>query len=122
MGSILTTIKKLLGLEEEYTPFDQDIIVFINSVFLTLKQLGVGPEAGYQIKSSEDKWKDFLEPSPLLDTVKDYIYLKVKILFDPPSSSFVLDAYKSQISELEWRMNVEVDRYEGGETDVVIQK
>lgn len=110
MQSILTTIKKLLGIVEEYEAFDQDILVMINSAFLNLKQLAVGPEEGFSISSKEQVWTDFLPEGSLLEAVKQYLYLKVRITFDPPSSSFVLEAYNKQIQELEWRMNVDADK------------
>lgn len=113
MESILTSIKKLLGITEEYKQFDPDIIMFINSAFSVLTQLGVGSEDGYSIKSDEETWDDYLAYNELeagqLEMVKTYVYLKVRVSFDPPSSSFVLDVFNKQISELEWRINVVVD-------------
>lgn len=109
MESILTSIKKLLGITEEYEHFDADIIMHINSVFMTLTQLGVGPEEGFIIEDDTAIWTDFI-PNPIkLQAVKSYIYLKVKLLFDPPTSSAVMEAYNRQISEFEWRLNVAVD-------------
>lgn len=107
--SILNTIKKMLGLEDEYQPFDVDVIVLINSAFMTLTQLGVGPELGFAIKDYTAKWSDFLTNDIKLEAVKQYVYLKVKVAFDPPTSSSVLEAYKQQISELEWRINVHAE-------------
>lgn len=110
MESILTSIKKLLGITEEYTHFDTDIIVHINSVFATLNQLGVGPAEGYEIEDSVDAWGDFLgDKEKLLNTVKTYTYLKVKLLFDPPLSSAVIEAMNRQIAELEWRITATTD-------------
>ena len=111
MDSILTSIKKLLGITEEYTHFDPDIITHINSAFFTLTQLGVGPSEGFSIKNSSATWDDFLSnaKSKNLEAVKSYVYLKVKLLFDPPLTSSVTEAIKSQISEYEWRLNVEAD-------------
>lgn len=112
MDSILTSIKKLLGIAEEYDHFDPDIIMHINSVFMILTQLGVGPSEGFIIYDDSAVWDDFLlngsQPYPLT-TVKSYMYLKVKLLFDPPSSSAVIESINRQISELEWRLNVAVD-------------
>ena len=108
MGSILTSIKKLLGITEEYEHFDPDIIMHINSAFMILNQLGVGPEEGFFIKDKSSTWDEFLSGSNL-EAVKTYVYLKVKLLFDPPLSSTVIEAIKSQISELEWRLNVSTD-------------
>lgn len=111
MESILTSIKKLLGITEDYTHFDSDVITHINSAFFTLTQLGVGPSEGFSIKDSSETWDDFLSNanSKNLEAVKSYVYLKVKLLFDPPLTSSVTEAIKSQISEYEWRLNVEAD-------------
>lgn len=111
-NSILLTIKKMLGLTKDYDVFDQEIMVHINSVFSTLNQLGAGPKNGFRIHGPEDTWESFIGSSLDLEFIKDYIYLKVKILFDPPTSSFVLDSMNNQIKELEWRINVQVDRYD----------
>lgn len=111
-NSILLTIKKMLGLTPDYDVFDQEIMVHINSVFSTLNQLGAGPKNGFRIHSKDDTWDSFIGSSLDLEFIKDYIYLKVRILFDPPTSSFVLDAMNNQIKELEWRINVQVDRYD----------
>lgn len=109
MESILTSIKKMLGIEEEYTQFDEDIIMHINSVFLNLTQLGVGPAEGFFIEDDTDTWDDFIGDSTQLQAVKTYMYLKVKLLFDPPLSSSVIESMNRMISELEWRLNVAVD-------------
>jgi hypothetical protein len=106
MESILTSIKKLLGIAEEYTHFDSDIIMHINSVFMILNQLGVGPEKCFRITGSSEIWDDFILDEIDLESVKSYIYLKVKLLFDPPLSSSVSDSMNRMISEFEWRMNV----------------
>lgn len=109
--SILTSIKKLLGISEEYTHFDTDIVIHINSVFMVLKQLGVGPAEGYSIESADNNWTDFIPDASItkVNAIKSYVYLKVKLLFDPPLSSSVMEAMNRQISEFEWRLNVEVD-------------
>lgn len=109
VDSILTSIKKLLGPEEIYEHFDADIIMHINSAFSTLTQLGVGPEEVFVIKDKTAIWTDFIQDDKRLEFVKTYIYLKVKLVFDPPLSSSVLDAMNRQINELEWRLNVAVD-------------
>lgn len=110
MESILTSTKKLLGITEEYTHFDADLIMHINSVFTILAQLGVGPKEGFRIEDELATWNDFLQTeSVLLDSVKSYMYLKVKLVFDPPLSGTVMEAYNRMISELEWRLNVTVD-------------
>jgi len=107
--SILYSIKKMLGLDPDYSAFDADIMIHINSVFMILRQLGVGPQDGYAISGPDEKWSDFLGSSTLLEPVKSYIYLKVRSVFDPPSNSYVQDAIQKQIAEYEWRLNVEVD-------------
>ena len=109
MESILTSIKKLLGIEEEYTQFDNDIIMHINSVFLNLTQLGVGPAEGFLIEDDTATWEDFIGDSNQLQAVKSYMYLKVKLLFDPPLSSSVIESMNRMIAELEWRLKVAVD-------------
>lgn len=108
--SILNTIKKMMGLEQDYTPFDTDLIIHINSVIMILRQIGVGPAAGYAITGSAETWGSYLGSNePLLEAVKSYIYLKVRTMFDPPSNSYVMDAIQKQLSEYEWRLNVEAD-------------
>lgn len=107
--SILTSIKKMLGIAEDYTEFDEDIITHINSVFLNLTQLGVGPEEGFMIEDDTAVWEDFIDDSIQLQAVKTYMYLKVKLLFDPPLSSSVTESFTRTIAELEWRLNVAVD-------------
>lgn len=109
MESILVSVKKLLGISEEYTHFDTDIMLHINSVFSILCQLGVGPKEGFSISGKDAVWKDFLPSDPRLEFVKSYMFLKVKLLFDPPLGSAVAESYNRQISELEWRMNVQSD-------------
>ena len=111
-SSILTSIKKLLGIAEEYSAFDTDIIIHINSAFSTLKQLGVGPEEGFKISDDLDSWSDFIEDDESIESIKTYIYLKVKLVFDPPSNSSHMQAIKDSIKELEWRLNVECDNKE----------
>ena len=109
MESILTSIKKLLGIGEEYDHFDPDLIIHINSVFMILTQLGVGPSEGFSIQDATAKWTDFLPDASKLEAVKTYVFLKVKLVFDPPLSSAVIDAMKQAINELEWRLNVEAE-------------
>ena len=106
MDSILTSIKKLLGITEDYEHFDQDIIMHINSVFMILTQMGIGPADGFRIEDDSAIWSDFTSDLKVLESVKSYIYLKVRLLFDPPTSSSVLDSTNRLISELEWRLNV----------------
>lgn len=104
--SILTSIKKMLGIDEEYDCFDTDLIVHINSVFMILTQMGVGPSEGFIISDKTTTWDEFLQDTKQLESVRSYVYLKVKLLFDPPLSSVVMDATNRLISELEWRLNV----------------
>lgn len=111
MESILTSIKKLLGIAEEYTHFDQDIIMHINSALFTLTQLGVGPSAGFSIDDAENVWDDFVDVSRI-EAVKTYVYLNVRLVFDPPTSSTVIDAMDRRLKELEWRLNAAVDPVE----------
>lgn len=106
MDSILISIKKLLGIEENYTHFDTDIIMHINSVLSILTQLGVGPSSGYSIKDANAVWDDFISDSKKLELVKTYVYLKVRLMFDPPSSSSAIDSMKQLISELEFRITI----------------
>lgn len=109
MDSILTSIKKMLGIEEDYTQFDQELIVFINSVFGILFQLGVGPtDTPYSIRDEDSTWDEFISDDQI-ETVKSYVFMKVKLLFDPPSSSFVLSSYQELIKEFEWRCNVNAE-------------
>lgn len=116
--SILNSIKKLLGITKEYTHFDPDIIMHINSVFMILNQIGVGPDKTYSISDESSKWTDFMPDEEMLHAVKSYIYLKVKMLFDPPSSSSMMESMNRQISELEWRLNVASDpREESGKEE-----
>lgn len=107
--SILISIKKLLGIAKEYNNFDTDIIIHINTAFLNLNQLGVGPSEGFRIKDDKTTWNMFLNDSEKFDAVKTYIYLKVKLVFDPPLNSAVLEATKQSITELEWRLNVQAE-------------
>lgn len=109
MDSILQTIKKMLGPDVSCTVFDADIIIHINSALSTLNQLGVGPSEGFAITDETATWSDFISDKKNIEFVKSYVYLKVRLVFDPPSSSAVLAAIEKQISELEWRINVAVD-------------
>ena len=109
MESILTSVKKQLGIAEDYEHFDPDLIISINSVFSVLNQLGVGPEEGYSICNANENWSDFLPAGKKLELVKTYVYLKVKLIFDPPTSSAVMEAIKQNIAEQEWRILAVVD-------------
>lgn len=107
--SILNSTKKILGLAPEYTAFDLDIMTHINTVFLTLAQIGVGPESGFLIEDAEAEWWDLLGDDPRLNAVKTYVYVRVKNLFDPPQTSFHQTSMEKQIQELEWRLQVQVE-------------
>ena len=109
MDSILLSIKKLLGFEEDYTVFDVDIIMHINMVLNTLTQIGVGPADGFTISDSTATWQEYLGNCKKLEMVKTYIYMKVKQVFDPGTSSALNNAIDNQIKELEWRISVQVD-------------
>ena len=106
MDSILQSIKKLLGIAAEYDAFDTDIMIHINSVFSILTQLGVGPKEGFYITGASEVWTDFMLANARLEMVRTYVYLKVRLLFDPPTSSAAIDSANRLISELEWRLNV----------------
>lgn len=115
MESILDSIKLQLGITTDYTQFDAQIMAHINSVFMLLNQLGVGPKDCYFIEDRFATWDDFLEGRYDLNAVKTYVFLRVKLMFDPPSTSFVLDAHTRQISELEWRLNIQAESTEEGD-------
>ena len=108
--SILLSVKALLGPDADYDVFDQDIVIFINSAIATLTQLGIGPSEGFEITGEEETWEDFLgEDMRRINSVKTYIFMKVRLAFDPPASSYVLSAYEDSCKEFEWRLNVAVD-------------
>lgn len=104
--SILNSIKKILGLAPDYTVFDVDIILHINSVLTTLTQLGIGPGEGFMIEDDSVTWEQFIADDLELNSVKTYVFLRVKMLFDPPQTSYLISAANDQIRELEWRLNV----------------
>lgn len=106
MESILTSVKKMLGITEDYDHFDPDIIMHINTVFMILNQLGVGPSEGFVIEDEITTWSDFLPETTNIEAIKSYVYLKVKLLFDPPLNSAVMESYKQLIAELEYRLNI----------------
>lgn len=107
LQSILDSTKKTLGIDPSYTVFDEDILMHINSVFGTLKQLGLGPEAGFAIEDNTSTWDEFIGTDNRFNDVKSYVYLRVRLLFDPPGTSFHIAAIKEQIQELEWRLREE---------------
>lgn len=110
MNSVLNSTKKLLGIDQDYNQFDQDIIIHINSVLMTLGQLGV--QVSKLVETGLDTWSDVVNESESTfgSAIKSYVYLKVRLLFDPPTSSVVTEAINRQISELEWRLNVSSDK------------
>lgn len=110
--SILTTTKKALNLAEDDETFDMDIVMHINSVFSTLNQLGVGPSVGFMIEDKIPTWSAFLGSDPRLNHIKTYVFLRVRLLFDPPNTGFQTTAMEKQITELEWRLNVQREETE----------
>lgn len=114
-GSILTSIKKLLGIPEDYVVFDFDIITHVNTAFSTLTQMGIGPTVGFSIEDDSALWSDFIAADNAYHPIKTYIGLRVRQLFDPPTTSYLIAAFNDQIKELEWRLNTH--REETGWTD-----
>ena len=120
MESILTSIKKLLGIQEEYDHFDADIIMHINSVFMILNQIGVGPSEGFMIEDDTATWDDYISDMTKFAAVKSYVHLKVRLLFDPPTSSAVMESINRMINEYECRLNIAAekpDTEQGGTTN-----
>ena len=109
--SILNSVKKMLGLGSEYNPFDTEIIIHINSVFASLSQMGVGPTEGFMIEDSSTIWSEFIGDDKLINNVKSYMYLKVKLLFDPPTNSALIESINNQIRELEYRLYIQKGGY-----------
>ena len=110
MDSILNTVKKMLGLSSDYDAFDTDILANINSAFMTLMQIGVGAHKAFIVTGPDETWADFLGDNVTdLEAVKQYVYLKVRLVFDPPASSSVADALKRACDEAEWRLNIQSD-------------
>lgn len=120
--SILTSVKKLLGITEDYTPFDVDIITHINTAFMILNQLGVGPTKCFSISDKTSAWSDFLGDSVEYEAVRSYVYLKVRMLFDPPTNSNAMEATKRMIEELEWRLLVTAELNSSTSYDTTITK
>lgn len=106
MGSILDSTKKSLGVGEDYDVFDPDIIMHINTVFAILNQLGVGPAETFQIEDETTTWGEFTQNNKTLNMVKSYVYLRVRLLFDPPETSYLINALDEQRKEMEFRMTV----------------
>lgn len=122
--SILNSTKKNLGIEPEYEAFDDQIISHINSVFSTLEQLGIGPVGGYMIEDATATWADFLADDPRYNQVRTYVYLRVRLMFDPPTTSFAIASMQEQVNEMEWRMNVtrEGDEWVDPNPPVVVEE
>lgn len=117
MDSILNTIKKMLGVPDDYYAFDTDIIIGINSAIMALTQIGVGPADGFVVSDEAQTWSDFIGERKDLEAIKQYIYCKTRLAFDPPTSSFVIEAIKDIIREDEFRLSVAVDPKDMGESD-----
>ena len=121
--SILNTIKKMLGLDPEYDAFDQELVVFINTALSNLHQIGVGPDYGFMINGSEESWSELLpaEVTPSIQNVKSYIYITVKMLFDPPGATNHSNALSESLKELTWRISVkrEEDRHDSGTIEII---
>lgn len=109
--SILNTVKLLLGIQTDYNVFDNEIIYNINSAFMSLYQLGFG-ERPFVLESVSDTWSEAIQNDTFFESAKMYVYLKTKLGFDPPSSSFVLDSIQKQIQEIEWRLNIQKEEFE----------
>lgn len=107
--SILLTIKKMIGPSIDYPAFETDLIVHINTALMVLNQIGIGPVEGFQITGEDETWHDLIGDAKNLDAVKTYIYLRVRMAFDPPTTGATTDAFKEMIKEYEWRLNVQVD-------------
>lgn len=111
MESILTSIKKLLGIPAEHTEFDADVIMHINSVFMVLTQIGIGPTSGFSIEDESTTWDDYIPDVTRVQAIKSYMYAKVRLIFDPPQSSAHIECLKQTVSEFEWRLYTEADLY-----------
>lgn len=109
MDSILLSIKRLLGVSEDCEHFDDEIIMHINSVLVILNQLGVGPPGGFIVTDTRQTWSMFVPNQTDIEFIKTYVFMKVKLIFDPPQSSSAIESMNRVISELEWRINVAVD-------------
>lgn len=118
MERILSSIKKLLGITEEQTDFDADIIMHINTVFTILNELGIGPDEGFVIEDGSETWDQYIEDKRKFDKIKTYMYLKVRLYFDPPQNASLKEAMEKQAAELEWRLNTSAENQEGSENEV----
>ncbi len=115
MDSILTSIKKMLGIQEEYTQFDMDLIICINSALAVLTQLGVGPDEGFSISDKSATWTDFVGQDPRLDLLKSFVHLRVRLLFDPPQNASLTEAIEKMAKEFEWRVLVAAENIRKGD-------
>lgn len=106
MDNILNSIKKLLGINPEFTEFDQDLMIHINSVFMILNQIGIGPKEGFALETGLERWEEYINKKNE-NAVRSYVFLKVKLLFDPPTSSALIESIRTSIAELEWRLYLE---------------
>ena len=114
-NSILKSVKKVLGMAPEYTAFDEDVLMHINTAFSILQQRGVGPEEGFDIQDDSTVWSDYTNNVKQLNMVKTYMYVRVRLVFDPPTTSFAIDAMQKQVDELEWRLQaIREDLLENG--------
>lgn len=115
MDYILTSIKKLLGIDPKYSAFDDDIIIHINTVLIILNQLGIGPSEGFQVVNGDETWDEFTTTENE-NMVRTFVYLKVRLMFDPPTSSVLIDSINNMLAELEWRLYLEGDnKAKGGD-------
>lgn len=119
MESILTSIKVMLGIGEDYTQFDPELVLFINSAINKLIQLGVGPDEGFAITGIDETWEDLVDGKGNVEMAKEYVYLDVRTVFDPPSNAFVMSAFKEQQQELAWRLTVAYDINNPREKEVI---
>lgn len=110
-SSILLSIKKLLGIPQEQTNFDTDIIIHINTVIANLTQMGIGPSEGYSITGDSETWEDYIRNDKLISQIRTYIYIKVRLVFDPPSNSALTQSFSEQAKELEVRMYTQIGGY-----------
>lgn len=104
--SILDSVKKMVGVDSSLTVFDLDILTHINSVFADLEQLGIGPVGGFMIEDNVPTWDAFLGDDPRLSSVKSYMYFRVRLMFDPPQTSYLIESFNAQVTKMEWRLNV----------------
>lgn len=107
--SILNTMKQMIPAMPSGDAFDTELIIHINTILGVLKQIGVGSSDGFFITGENETWSDFFGDSTTIQMAKTYMYLRLRLLFDPPENSSVLASYKEQIAELEWRCNIEVE-------------